>query len=154
MRTLQVWLGLLCATLLTAGPGAAQDAVKTAPNVYRMVTDNPRVRVLEANFKPGDKVAVHSHPDHLFYMLSEGTLVLKPVGRTPYEMTLKSGEALFLPAQTRGAENDGDKTVRALIVEFKTAAPTSSVRRGTKAKRKATVRGRGKGKRPARPRRR
>jgi beta-alanine degradation protein BauB len=152
MKTARIWLSVT-AFLLAAGPALAQDAVKAAPNVFKTVADNPRVRVLEANFKPGDKVPVHSHPDHLFYALEPGTLVLKPAGRTPYEMTLKSGEALFLPAQTRAAENDGDKTVRALIVEFK-SPPPASARRGATSKRKGATRGRGKGKRPARPRRR
>lgn len=145
-------LGVIAAACLTSAPVAAQDAMKAAPNVYRTVLDNARVRVLEANLKPGEKVPVHSHPDHLFYALSEGTLVLKPQGRTPYEMTLKTGEALFLPAQTRAAENDGDKTVRALIVEFKTASPSNA---GPASKAgKASAKSRGKGRRPVRSRRR
>jgi len=150
---IRVSVGLLCAMLIGGTPGWAQDAVKTAPNVFRLVLDNPRVRVIEARFRPGEKVPVHSLPDHLFYMLDDGTLVLKPSGRTAYEMTLKAGEALFLPAQTRAAENDSDKTIRALIVEFKAGAPASA-RSGTAAKRKGGVRARGKGKRPARSRRR
>jgi len=118
--------------LVTTAAASAQDAL-TAPNIYRKVLENARVRVLEANFKPGAKSGTHSHPEHLLYMMSDGTLVFKQAGKTPYEMTFTAGEALFLPAQTGALENDGDKTVRALVVEFKQpTAVTARVTRGGK----------------------
>ncbi|HEX2216048.1 MAG TPA: cupin domain-containing protein [Xanthobacteraceae bacterium] len=124
------------ATLLLWGaPGFAQDALTSAPNVFKKVMENDRLRVLEATFRAGEKVALHSHPEHLFYMLSDGTLVLKPPGRTPYEMTLTRGEAIYLPAQTRAAENDSNRAVRALIVEFKTPPPAAGANSSVKSKR-------------------
>lgn len=132
----------LAGLVSVAGAAQAQDAVSVAPGIYRKVLENDRVRVLEATFKPGAKATVHSHPEHILYMISDGILVLKPAGRTGYEMTFKPGEALFLPAQTRATENDGDKTVRAVIVELKAARPVAAAK--GKAKRAAKKVRRGK----------
>jgi quercetin dioxygenase-like cupin family protein len=131
--------GAILAVLLgLAGTAQAQDAVRVAPNIYRKVLENDRVRVLEATFKPGARAGVHNHPEHILYMVTDGILILKPAGRTGYEMTFKPGEALFLPAQTRATENEGNKTVRAVIVELKTTRPVAvakgKARRGAKAK--------------------
>ena len=125
---------LAAAMLFVPGPASAQDALTVAPKVFKKVTENARMRVLEAHFRPGEKVGLHSFSDHLIYMLTPGTLVIKPPGRTPYEMTFTPGEAVFLPAQTRAAENDGKEAVRALIVELKTAPPTQA-RRAKRGKR-------------------
>lgn len=120
----------LAAALFFAVPAAAQDAVSVAPTVFKKVLENERIRVLEATYRPGTKVPAHSHPEHLFYMLSGGTLVMRPAGRTAYEMPFKAGEALYLPAQTRATENDGNATVRALIVELKGPALRSARKGG------------------------
>jgi quercetin dioxygenase-like cupin family protein len=128
-----VFASVLAGGALTGGlvgPAAAQDAAKVAPQTFRVVLDNDRVRVMEARFRPGDKIGLHSHPDHLYYALTDGSLVLKPPGRTPYEITLTVGEALWLPAQTRGVENAGDKDVRVLVMELKGASARVSRRAG------------------------
>ncbi|MCC7347122.1 MAG: cupin domain-containing protein [Variibacter sp.] len=114
-----VSVGLVAGLMLLGAPAAAQDALSVAPDVFKKVMENPRIRVLEATFKPGVKVPAHSFSEHLFYMLSGGSLFIRPAGRTAYEMPFKVGEALYLPAQTRETENDGRETVRALIVELK-----------------------------------
>jgi quercetin dioxygenase-like cupin family protein len=125
-----VRIGLLVALLSAPTAAGAQDVLTVAPTVFKQVMDNNRMRVLEGTFKPGEQVGVHSHPDHMIYMLTPGTLVIKPPGRTPYEMTYKVGEATYLAAQTRALENGGDKAVRVLIVEMKAAAPVSAKRAG------------------------
>ena len=38
------------------------DAVKIAPNAYKVVFENDRVRVLESRMSPGSKSEMHSHP--------------------------------------------------------------------------------------------
>ena len=121
------------ALLLSTATAIGQDAVSVGPNVYRKVLENPRVRVLAAEFKPGAKIGTHSHPDHLLYMLSDGILIIKPVGRTPYEMTFTAGQALWLLGQSRAAENDGDKPVKALVVEMKPPPPVIRKARGKRA---------------------
>jgi quercetin dioxygenase-like cupin family protein len=129
------------ALVLTGGAAGAQDPRGVAPNVFREVLNNPRVRILEANFRPGAKVAAHSHPEHVVYMLTDGTLIVRQAGKTPYDMAFTAGQALMLPAQTRAVENEGDKAVRALIVELKgPAASTRVAAAGKRAGRKVRKR--------------
>ena len=109
---------LLGAALLLCLSGlvAAQDA-STA--VYKQLLDNERVRVFEATFKPGAKLATRNYPSHLIYAPTEGTLIFIPAGRTGYEVNFKAGDAMWFGPLARATENDSDREVRVLIVEFK-----------------------------------
>ena len=42
----------------------AEDAAKVAPQVYRVVFENERARVLEVRMEAGASTAMHSHPDY------------------------------------------------------------------------------------------
>jgi hypothetical protein len=35
------------------------------PNIYKRLFENDRVRLFEVRFKPGECIALHSHPDHV-----------------------------------------------------------------------------------------
>jgi beta-alanine degradation protein BauB len=140
---MRLMMGLLAAavTASMAGEASAQDALSMTPGVYKKVLENERIRVLEGTFRKGAKVDVHSHPEHLLYVLTDGALVFKPGGRTPYEMTFKAGEAFSLPAQSRALENDSEKDIRVLVVELKAPVRTASAsprgkRVSSRAKRK------------------
>jgi quercetin dioxygenase-like cupin family protein len=50
----------------------AKDAAAVVPNVYTVLFENERVRLVEARLKPGDSSALHSHPDYLVYNLEDG----------------------------------------------------------------------------------
>jgi quercetin dioxygenase-like cupin family protein len=129
----------LVAAMVVVGSGAAraQDALEAAPEVFRKLIENGHMRALEANLKPGTKVPAHTHPEHLLYLLTDGTLVIRIQGKTPYEMTFKAGDTFMLPAQTRATENNTNKTVRMLIVELKSAGkPASRPRRSGRSKKR------------------
>jgi hypothetical protein len=112
-RILLLGAGML---LGLSGLVAAQDANTAA---YKQLLDNDRVRVFEATFKPGTKLANRNYPSHLMYMPTDGTLVFTPAGRRGYEVNFKAGEAMWFPPQARATENDSDREVRVLVVEFK-----------------------------------
>jgi len=40
------------------------DPAEVAPNVYGVLFENDRVRLLEVRLRPGDGSARHSHPDY------------------------------------------------------------------------------------------
>jgi quercetin dioxygenase-like cupin family protein len=80
--------------------------------------ENDRVRVLEALFKPGDKAIMHNHPDHVVYVLKGGKLKLTSSGKTDV-LDLKTGQAIFLKAQSHEAENTGKTDADLLVVELK-----------------------------------
>ena len=134
-------LSLLVAAILLilSGLVIAQDG-GTASQVYKVVLDNDRVRVMRASFKPGDKVGMRKYPSHLVYPLTDGTLIFVPAGRTGYEVNFKTGEALWFPPLARATENDGDKEVRVLVVELKDGG-AARAGRAAKAKSKAKAKG-------------
>ena len=130
------FLLLVLVACFASAPAGAQDALAVAPDIYKRAFENERMRVLEANLKPKSKADWHSHPEHLLYMLNEGTLVFQAQNKKPYEMTFAAGQTLLLPAQTSAIENDSDKPVRFLVVELKgaRAAPGPVARAGRSAR--------------------
>lgn len=101
---------------------SAQDPVKIAPNIYKVVFENERVRVSEATFKPGDKIGTHSHPDHFAYALTAGKLkITKPDGKSEVA-ELQPGKLLWAKAETHKGENVGETEIRLLVVELKEEA--------------------------------
>jgi len=45
------------------------DALVAASNVYKLLNENDKVRVLEVVSRPGDVAKMHHHPDHVVYAL-------------------------------------------------------------------------------------
>jgi quercetin dioxygenase-like cupin family protein len=95
-----------------------QDPLKVAKNVYKFIMENERVRVLQVLFKPGDKAVMHHHPDHVIYVLKGGKAKLTSSGKTDV-LDLKTGQAIFLKAQSHEAENTGKSDLDLLVVELK-----------------------------------
>jgi quercetin dioxygenase-like cupin family protein len=95
-----------------------QDPLNVGKNVYKLVMENDRVRVLDLFLKQGDKVAMHYHPDHVIYVLNGGKAKLTSSGKTDV-MDMKSGQAIFLKALSHDAENTGKTDLHLLVVELK-----------------------------------
>ena len=73
--------------LLAAMPALAQDPIKAAPQAFKERLNNDNVRVLEFSSKPGQKDAMHSHPDVLIYVIQGGTLKYTMADGTSKELT-------------------------------------------------------------------
>ena len=117
-------IGAACLAFLFAASAAqAQDPVVVGPNLYKQLMDNPRVRVLEVTFAPGDEMPAHSHPDHLGYVVEAGTLTITGADGKAQVHEFKLGDTVWLPATTHSAKNTGTTQVRVLVVELKEAAP-------------------------------
>ena len=114
---------LLAAFIVLAKPVMAQDPVEVGPDVYKKVFENERVRVLEAQFKVGGKIAMHSHPDHFAYVLSPGKMRLSYPDGTSKEVEMKAGDVMWLNAETHAGENIGATEVHLLVVELKEPQP-------------------------------
>ena len=80
--------------------------------------ENDRVRVLDVMIKPGDKAVMHYHPDHVVYVLNGGKAKMTSSGKTDV-LDLKTGQAIFLEAQSHDAENTGKTDLHLLVVELK-----------------------------------
>ena len=116
----------LALMLLAVAPVAApaQDPATVDPKIYRQTLDNDRVRVFEVIFKKGGTVAMHSHPDHIAYVVTGGKLELTLADGSKQVLEAKPGETFFLPAQAHSTKNIGNGTVKVIVTELKETAPT------------------------------
>ena len=107
--------------LIFAAKGVmAQDPVQVGPHIYKRVAfENERVRVCDIEFKPGEKIAMHSHPDHFVYVLSPGKLRLSYPDGTTKEMEAKAGDVVWVGPESHAGENIGDTDFKAIVVELK-----------------------------------
>jgi beta-alanine degradation protein BauB len=95
------------------------DPKLVAGDVYKLVMENDRVRVFDVRFKPGQKAVMHGHPDHVVYVLADGTLKLTlPDGKSQV-IPLKAGQAMWIDAGPHATENVGSTEAHNLAIELK-----------------------------------
>jgi hypothetical protein len=122
-------LSLLCASgvLCAAAVDNKKDALMVAPDVYRVAFENDRIRVLSFVTQPGQKWALHSHPDSLAVALSEYSVRNLAPGQAPTERHSRLGDVRWIPAAAHTGENMGTTEMRGLIVELKDPVPSASI---------------------------
>ncbi|MGH7893634.1 MAG: cytoplasmic protein [Candidatus Binatia bacterium] len=114
---------LITMVLTTPAVSLAQDVAKVAPNNVKVLLENDHVRVLDIRIKPGEKLAMHSHPAYVIYSLTSGkTKSTSPDGKTE-ELDIKAGEARWNDGQTHISENSGTTEAHVVLVEMK-GSPT------------------------------
>ena len=108
------------------GPGQRErrtivpvDAVSIAPDQYKVLVENDRVRVLEARYRAGVKSRMHSHPDMVAVALTPAKVKFTLANRQTAEVELRAGETMFAPGQDHTAENTGTSEFRVILVELK-----------------------------------
>ena len=98
------------------------DPVVTDPDLYKVIFENERVRVLEYRDQPGDQTHPHSHPDSVMYTLSDFRRRISAGGRH-VEVDLAAGQARWVAAQEHSGENIGDSETHSIFVELKERGP-------------------------------
>jgi quercetin dioxygenase-like cupin family protein len=99
----------------------SKDPVDTNPELYRVIFENSRVRVLEYQDRPGDRTQPHVHPDAVMYTLSSFSRRLTTDGRQ-VEVELPAGQVRWISAQEHAGENIGQTVTHALFFELKEQA--------------------------------
>ncbi|MGW2159762.1 cupin domain-containing protein [Nonomuraea sp. NPDC001699] len=97
------------------------DPTSTNPELYTVVFENARVRVLRYRDRPGDATSPHGHPDSVMITLSSFTRRLASGGQQ-VELSLEAGQARWLGAQEHAGRNIGDTETHAIFVELKEGA--------------------------------
>ena len=97
----------------------AQDPVKVAPDHYKVLLDNDRVRVLEAHVKPGEKTAMHSHPATVIYSFTDAKTKFTFPGAKSQTRAFKAGDVVWAAAEKHAGENTGSTEAHVLIFELK-----------------------------------
>ncbi len=100
------------------GGAAGADPVTADPTHFKVLLDNERVRVLDFTAGPGEKIAMHWHPDYITYNISGGkTTFSYPKGK-PVENVAKAGDVAWHKSETHGSAI-GDAGAHVLLVEIK-----------------------------------
>ena len=111
-------LSLLAASLLLA-----QDAVKVAPDNFKVLAENEQIRVVQDTLAPGETEAMHTHPAGWYYVTMPGTMkVTRADGKTEI-WNAKAGEQAWMDADPPNtSENIGKTTIQYVLMEVKSAA--------------------------------
>jgi hypothetical protein len=116
-------LSVFLMAALWSGPAFAQDPVKVDPQHYKVVFENPSVRVLRISYAPGAKSQMHDHPDSIVVPLADSKVRFTlPDGKTQ-DSDLPNESGMYTPAGKHNPTNVGTTKIDALLVEFKSAAP-------------------------------
>jgi beta-alanine degradation protein BauB len=115
--------GAVLASVAFALPSRAigmQDAAQLAPQMYKVVLDNNKVRVTDYHIQPGDKEPMHSHPQGVvvYYFTDAKMRVTMPDGKTA-EGANKAGDIIWRDPVTHSAQNIGNNEVHSLLIEPK-----------------------------------
>jgi quercetin dioxygenase-like cupin family protein len=102
----------------------AADVVN--PNVYSLLHEDERVRILEMNLPAGVNDGMHSHPDEAAYFVTGSRLRIHLPDGESVEMDVPDGAPLSHEAWTHSVENIGDADLKAVVVEIKEGARDSA----------------------------
>jgi beta-alanine degradation protein BauB len=108
---------------LAGSTGRAQDPVKVSPKNYHVVVDNAQVRVLHVVAAPGEKTAMHEHPDNMTVLLTDGKMTFTDADGKSQTVDMKAGQAMWSGVQKHMGTNAGTSTLEAVVVELKGSAP-------------------------------
>ena len=95
------------------------DAVSVAPDLYKVLFENERVRVLETRYGPGVKSEMHSHPDLVVVALTPLKARFTLGDGHTVDMELPASESAFVEAQEHTVENTGTSELHVVLVELK-----------------------------------
>lgn len=116
-----VWV---CAfALLWSGAAFAQDPVKVDSAHYKVIVENPSVRVLKIDYPAGAKSQMHQHPDAIVVPLADTKVQFTmPDGKTE-DASMANEVAVYMPGGTHSPANVGTGPINGILVEFKAKAP-------------------------------
>ncbi len=125
MKESRVLVPLFGLLLGIAWDARAQDPVKVAAGNYKVALENDRVRVLEVHIKPGEKVAMHSHPGYIAMALSPCKIKFTDAKGKSETAEFKVHEVVWRPAESHAAENVGTQECHAMNFELRGPAKKS-----------------------------
>jgi quercetin dioxygenase-like cupin family protein len=109
--------------LLVGGAALAQELSKVDTTHVVVKLDNDTLQVTEITLKPGEKLALHTHPAYTLYTIQGGTVRIAFQGGKTEDQVWDHGAVLYGdPEGPHTTENVGKTTVKILLVEVKGAA--------------------------------
>ena len=95
----------------------AMDPTKTAGYPATVLGDTLGMKAYEFNAKPGDTIPMHSHPDHILYVLEGGTGDITGKDGKTVSAEFKKGQCIISGPQSHSAKITGTTPLKLLIVQ-------------------------------------
>ncbi|MEP7373945.1 MAG: cupin domain-containing protein [Chitinophagaceae bacterium] len=102
------------------------DAIKAAPDLYKVLNDTMGIRIVEATYKPGDSSALHSHPDYAIYAVSGGMATFYGKDGAKMESEMKTGMTNIRAGEIHAVKNTGKTTIKVILVEVNRKGQTTA----------------------------
>ena len=116
-------MSLSAVALCFAGSALAQavpPGFVASPDIYKVIAENDKYRVIEVTWKPGQKDQAHSHPDAAVYYLTNCSMRSQFAGSPPVEGRPIAGTAhVQPPIASHTVENIGSTECRLIMFEPK-----------------------------------
>ena len=124
MKTNRAFLAclILVSPLFLVMEGRGQDAVKVAPDHYKVLLETKKVRVLDITYKPGEKTPMYTHPNGIAYYITDAKFRFTLPDGTSIEREGKAGQAIEAPGGLHAPENIGTADAHVILVEMKPSA--------------------------------
>lgn len=110
-------------SLLAAPAALAQDVPRAdvaSPDIYRLVAQSDKYRILEITWQPGQRDQAHSHPVAAVYFVTDCALRGHYPGGETREAKPKAGAGRVQPVvKSYWVENIGSTVCRAVLFEEK-----------------------------------
>lgn len=90
----------------------AMDPLTVGAAFSKKLGDTLNMKLYEVAIKPGDSVAIHTHPDHSFYVLQGGKIEVTFQGQGKIIMDLKPGMGWIGGPVTDFGKNIGNTTIK------------------------------------------
>jgi quercetin dioxygenase-like cupin family protein len=94
------------------------DPVVVAPDIYSVLLENDRVRVLDVRMRPGARSARHAHPDSVWYLITPMRARFTAQDGMTAEAEFPAG-AVWRDGESHAVENIGANEMRGIAVELK-----------------------------------
>ncbi len=104
---------------------SSDDPAVTDPELYKVIFENDRVRVLEYRDQPGDETHPHRHPDSVMYTLTSFRRRISD-GHREVEVDIPAGAVRWLGAQEHSGHNVGETPTHNILIELREPAPSAS----------------------------
>ncbi|MDO9075013.1 MAG: hypothetical protein Q7U73_17285 [Rubrivivax sp.] len=110
----------LAASAAWAQAPATPPGFVASPDIYKVLAENDKHRVIEVIWKPGQKDQLHSHPDAAVYYLADCRLRNHPLSGPPQDGTRTAGRASVQgPIAGHSIENIGNADCKLIMFEPK-----------------------------------
>ena len=99
------------------GYDPAMDPTKTAGYPATIFGDTLGLKAYEFLANPGDTIPMHSHPDHVLYVLEGGTAGITGKDGKTQAAEFKKGDCIISGPQNHSAIITGNTAIKLLIVQ-------------------------------------